>query len=52
MMINRKNPSPDLKISWKLVIHIPDNSLIEWLKIAEETFSDWDNEEDSIYDNV
>lgn len=41
-MINRK----------RMVINIPENELLEWLKAIEATFSDWDNEEDSVYDNI
>ncbi|MCL6446942.1 MAG: hypothetical protein K6U04_02145 [Armatimonadetes bacterium] len=26
--------------------------LLGWLRVAEPAFSDWDNEEDAIYDNV
>lgn len=31
---------------------MPDNELLEWLKAIEATFSDWDNEEDGIYDKL
>lgn len=31
---------------------MPDDDLLECLKIAESTFSDWDNEEDAVYDNI
>lgn len=30
---------------------MPDDELLEWLKTAESAFSDWDNDEDSVYDN-
>lgn len=26
--------------------------LLGWLKLAEQTFSDWDNEEDGAYDRI
>jgi len=29
-----------------------DDILMEWLKIAESVFDDWNNEEDSVYDNI
>ncbi|MGI6317623.1 MAG: hypothetical protein ACOX1J_02625 [Dethiobacteria bacterium] len=37
----------------QLLEKLKDNmELIEMLKIAEPLYKDWDNEEDSIYDNL
>lgn len=36
----------------KLEVFAEDKDLTAWMKLAESSFSDWDNEEDEVYNDL